>query len=99
MTAVGKIFIFLVLMLSLVQGAFAIMLYSARTQWANAHAEQAKELQVARANADQFALEIKKAQADADARVAQRDVQVKKLQADAVALQKEIEDWRNKDQK
>jgi hypothetical protein len=91
--------VFFVLIFSLVQGAFAIMLYTARTQWVAAYNDQSKELQVARANADQFAVEVKKAQADGDAKANQKEIQIKKLQTDAVAMQNELRNLEAKDLK
>ena len=57
MTVVGKIMVFFVLIFSLVQGAFAIMLFATGTKWPVAYAEQVKEGQVSRANSEQYKAE------------------------------------------
>jgi hypothetical protein len=99
MTAVGKIFVFLVLIFSMIQGGLTVMLYTARTQWAVQNADLVNQLKVARANADQFAAEKKKADTDAAAALAAKDDQVKKLQEEVKAKSDQLADLQATEQK
>ena len=85
MTALGKIFCILVLILSLVQGAFAVLLYTARTHWATQYAELEKRYKVAQASADQSAAEAQKAKADSERALAEQVAANKKLEEELVS--------------
>ncbi len=94
MTAVGKIFVFLVLIFSLIQGGLTIMLYTARTQWAVQNTDLQNQLKVARANADQFKAEAEKKQTEKDAAVAAKEKEAKNLQEEVKAKADQLADLR-----
>jgi hypothetical protein len=95
MTALGKIFCILVLILSLVQGAFAVLLYIPHTHWPTQYAELEKRYKVAQASADQSAAEAQKAKADSDRAVAEQVAANKKLEEELVSQRGENTNLRN----
>ena len=99
MTAVGKIFVFLVLIFSLLQGGLVIMLYTARTPWAAYASELLKQNQVSRANADQFKAEAEKKETEKVAAVAAKDKEITKLQEELKAKADQLADLRATEKK
>jgi hypothetical protein len=98
MTVLGKLFCILVLILSLVQGAFAVMLYAARTHWSTQYAELAKRYDVERASAKQFQAESEKAKQEKAAAVAEANAANKKLEEELVTQRAENAKLRNEAQ-
>jgi hypothetical protein len=82
MTWTGKIFTFVVLFLSLFQGAFMIFVYAQRTRWASKYEELDTKYKVAQSNVDQYAKERDDAVRDGDKRVAEVKKETKKIQDD-----------------
>jgi hypothetical protein len=95
MTVLGKIFCIFVLILSLVQGAFAILLYTARTHWSTQYAELEKRYKVVQASNEQYAVEAKKIKDDASKEVADLRAANKKLEEENVARRGEIANLRS----
>jgi predicted nucleic acid-binding Zn-ribbon protein len=79
MTIVGKILVFIVLLLSLLTSAFAVFSYTARFNYDAALKEATKKASAAQSNAEQFYQELQKARAESDSRVAGVDAQTKSL--------------------
>jgi hypothetical protein len=99
MSAIGKIFVFLVLILSLLQGALTLVLYTARTTWAAQNKELQTQLTASRANAKQWEVEKGKAETEANARVAKVEDEKKKLQEESKAQKDQIADLQANEQK
>jgi hypothetical protein len=87
MTIVGKILVFVVLILSVGVGTFAVLTYTSRYNYDVALHEQQRLSNVAQKNAQQFHDEAQKAKAEADSRVAA-------VEAQAKLLRDEIEGYR-----
>src|SRR5262245_44662398 len=94
MTVLGKIFCIFVLILSLVQGAFATFLYTARTHWSTQYADLEKRYKVAQASADQYAVEAQKAKNDASKEVADQRAANKKQEEESTSQRGEIKNLR-----
>jgi hypothetical protein len=107
MSVVGKIFVFLVLILSLIRGALTVVLYTARTTWAAQVNELKQQLTVSRANTQQAMVEKTKAENDSKAYrdafggkdAAEISNSFKKLQDDAKDLNDKIADLQANEQK
>jgi len=82
MTAVGKIFVFLNLVFSLVVGFLVLMSYSARTQWATGYDKLKKDYQVVAASRNAYQAEANRVQTQAGEQEAKLQAQIKKLQDD-----------------
>jgi hypothetical protein len=93
MTAVGKILVFLNLILALVVGGFVVFTYVARTKWVEAVKGLQDQNRVLTASAETFKSEALKAQQDADAKVAKGLAEKKKVEDDLatqVAVNEEL---------
>jgi hypothetical protein len=90
MTAVGKILVFLNLVLSLVIGGFVAFAYAARTHWVETDKQLRKQLEVLAADARTFQSEMEKAKQDAAAQIAKKDAELKNAQQDLDAANRVI---------
>lgn len=82
MTAVGKIFVFLVLVLSLVVGGFVAFAYAANTHWVAEYKKLEAQNKVLDADARTFQSELQKAQQDAAAQIAKKDSELTNARQD-----------------
>src|SRR5262245_24680315 len=69
MTVLGKILVFVILVLAVVQAGLYIMFHIAQTHWKAGYDQAMAQYQVARAEADTWRVEKEKAEAERDARV------------------------------
>lgn len=99
MSVIGKIFVFLVLILSLIQGGLTVVLYTARTTWAAQNKDLQAQLQVARANALQWQAEKKLS----DDQLSKRDDENKQklaiVQKELDAKNNQVADFQQAEQK
>ncbi len=79
MTIVGKIMVWVVLVLSLASCAFGVMSYASRIRWVESVREYEKQYRVSQKNSEQFYQEWQKAKGEADARVAAVEAREKAL--------------------
>lgn len=90
MTTVGKILVFVCLLMSLVICAFAVMDYSTRFPWPTAYKQQETARKASDANASQYYQEMLKARADQDAAAAAAEARIKEARAEAEGLRTQL---------
>lgn len=82
MTVLGKILVFVNLVFSLLVGGLVVMVYMARTNYADALAKEQKIRKDVEANAVTYQQELKRIEKLTDSSVAAKDAEVQKLQKD-----------------
>src|SRR5690242_6753010 len=95
MTLLGKILVFFVLALSVVNGALVTMIYATRTHWVDEFTKLQGRYQIAVASERTYKAEVEKARQEADAHVEEAEGRRKLVQAKLAAQEKEMEDLRN----
>jgi hypothetical protein len=93
MSVIGKIFVFLVLILSLVQGGLTVVLYTARTTWAAQNKDLQAQLKVAQANALQWQADGKLRDDLASKHLADKDQEINNLKAEMKGKNDQISDF------
>ncbi len=82
MTILGKMMAIFVLILSILQGALTVALFSSRAHWSNQLKEVKAQNEVTKTSASQFQVELEQAKNDANNREAALNAKVMKLDAD-----------------
>jgi len=85
MTIVGKILVFVILVFSLIDGAFGIMVYMARTRWAHDYTELRDRYVTADASNRAWEAEVKNTRDSADKRVGEVKALLKRVEEDLEA--------------
>jgi hypothetical protein len=86
MTVVGKILVFVNLLFTLIVGSLVTMVYVTRTHWVESFNAANSQLQIAAASEQTYKKEVEKAQAERDAKIAEKDAELKKAVADIQTL-------------
>jgi hypothetical protein len=87
MTILGKMMAIFVLVLSILQGAFTVMLFVSRSQWAAQNAELVKKVAAANTSAQQYAEEVENVRKDAKNREASMNARILDLDKDLKVAQ------------
>jgi hypothetical protein len=95
MTVVGKILVFLNLLLSVVVGGFVTVVYASRTHWVHEFNKLQDNYGIALASEQAYKKEVEKAQSERDGRVEAAEAREKKALADLDTLKRKNDELTN----